>query len=85
MTNGVEISKNNVKIALSKNTLQHHILNTNPIYQFNNKHNNRIQEKKPFCKKKKKKRKKKEKEKYQIFEDKNWTRGLVVGKSKYFH
>ena len=77
MANGIEISKNSVEIALSKNILQHHILNTNPVYQSNNKHNNRVQEKKPFRKKKKKN--------FQIFEDKNWTRGLVVGKSKYLH
>ena len=46
--------------------------------------NNRVQEKKPFHKKKKKK-KKKEKEKHQIYEDKNWTCGLVGGKSKYLY
>ena len=52
MANGVEISKNGVEIALSKNILQHHVLNTNPVYQSNNKHNNKVEEKKPFHKNK---------------------------------
>ena len=32
MANGAKISKSDVKIALSKNILQYHILNTNPVY-----------------------------------------------------
>jgi hypothetical protein len=32
MANGAEISKSGVEIALSKSILQHHILNTNPVY-----------------------------------------------------
>jgi hypothetical protein len=37
--------------------------------------NTKFRKKKPFHKKKE----------HQIYEDKNWTRGLVVGKSKYLH
>ena len=82
MSNGADISKSGVEIALSKSILQYHILNTNPVYWSNNKHTNRVKEKKTFHKKRKKE---KEKEKHQIYEDKNWTSGLVGGNSKYFH
>ena len=70
---------NGVEIALFKNILQHHVLNTNPVYQSNNKHNNKVEEKKPFHKNKK------ITIKHQIYEDKNWTGDLVGGKSKYLH
>ena len=46
MANGEKISKSGMKIALFK----HHILNTNPIYYSNNKHNNRVKEKKKSIK-----------------------------------
>ena len=61
MANGAEKLKSDVEISLSKSILQHCILNTNPIYQSNNKHNNRVKEKKPFHKIKKLKLKKKNK------------------------
>ena len=66
-----------MEIALSKSILQHHILNTtqyiSPIISI------------IIELRKKKKQFHKQKKKHQIYEDKNWTRGLVGGNSKYLH